>query len=145
MAKATATVVEESIANIQTANCPSLSGKSTLEYAIGTDANSAIHFKVTSNSGSGYFTPEWIALAEIERVFGNMLQVTAYPLHCLFKGKSNNNAGFLFAVLKAVDIVKVDPENPRRYLKGDMAAFKASLGQATEEDSKGKRTRKSAS
>jgi len=108
---------------LKTAACPSLSGKSDLGYEIGVDSQSGIHIQVTSNSGNGYFKPEWIALSAIQEKFASTPVITSFQLNVLFKGRSLNNSGFLFAVLKQEGIVNSSIDNPRKYRLGDVDAF----------------------
>lgn len=46
---------KEIIKKIKTDECPSLSGKSALTYAIGKDSKSAKHLRLVANSGSDMF------------------------------------------------------------------------------------------
>ena len=48
--------------------CPSVSGSSTLKYQIGMAAESDIHLKTLSSSGSGFVNPTWFALDDILNV-----------------------------------------------------------------------------
>ena len=41
---------------LKTDTCPSISGKSTLKYQIGADADDAIHLRITGSSGGGFFS-----------------------------------------------------------------------------------------
>ncbi len=50
-------------------SCPSLTGKSTLTYQIGCTAESDIQFRVSDNTGGGFFSDEWVAFDTIEEVF----------------------------------------------------------------------------
>ena len=46
-------------------SCPSLTGKSTLTYHIGCNADE-IQIRVHANTGGGYFSKEWIAFSVIQ-------------------------------------------------------------------------------
>jgi hypothetical protein len=89
---------------LKTCTTKSVSGSSTLKYQIGTGPNSDIHLRVISSSGSGYVNPIWHSLNDILAV------LEAHPIDAPFssailaqglklKGQSNNNIGFLIAVL----------------------------------------------
>lgn len=102
---------------LKTAPCPTLSGKGTLTYHIGCTPDSEVHFRVASNSGGGYFSPEWVSLKSIlEALENGPKPLTSFALWPLFKGKSVNTPGFLFAALKNEGLVQSDAENPRVYV-----------------------------
>lgn len=108
--------------------CPSLSGKSTLTYHIGCDAESAIHFRVFGNSSSGYFSREWIAADKIGKALGESNNITSFTLRDIYTGKSCNNGGFLLAALKNEGLVfPSEEEDARNYLLGDPGKFMAEM------------------
>ncbi|PKO42907.1 MAG: hypothetical protein CVU29_11295 [Betaproteobacteria bacterium HGW-Betaproteobacteria-22] len=97
-----------SIRIIKLATCPTCSGKATLTYHLGCTTDNAIYFRVYSNSGGGFFSPEWIKLADIQAALAKAPQpITSYALTNLFKGKSVNTPGFLMATLKQEGLVKL--------------------------------------
>lgn len=51
---------ESPIRLVKTATCPSLSEKSTLTYNVGRSTEGDIQFRVYENSGTGFFSKEWI-------------------------------------------------------------------------------------
>lgn len=111
--------------------CNSVSGKSQLAFHIGCNAESQVFFRVHSNSSSGYFSREWVSMAAIQQVFANVPAdkgITSFLLHTLFEGKSQNNAGFLFAVLVAEHLVEPVPET-RYYRCTDGKQFAAAISQ----------------
>ena len=57
---------------LKTASCPSLSGKSTLTYNIGTNANAEIQFQLMANDGGGYFNDDWIPYVGIQEVLNQL-------------------------------------------------------------------------
>lgn len=110
--------------------CPSVSGKSKLTYHFGCDADSQVFLRVHANSSSGYFSREWIGMAAIQQVFANVPAdkgITSFLLHSLFEGKSQNNAGFLFAVLVAEGLVQPSPDKQRSYQCTDGKQFAAEV------------------
>ena len=50
---------------IKTATCKSSSGQSTLTYNIG-KVGSDIQFQITENTGTGFFSKEWVSLSALE-------------------------------------------------------------------------------
>ena len=107
--------------------CPSLSGKSKLTYHIGCDDKSAIHFRVFANTGSGFFSNEWVAADSIGKVLGEGSNITSFTLHSIFKGRSLNNGGFLLAALKQEKLVQQAADTQRCYQLADPGAFMAEM------------------
>lgn len=111
--------------------CPSLSGKSSLTYRICSNAESELLCQVTENSSSGYFSRELVAMKAIQQLFADVPAekgITSFLLHTLFEGKSQNNAGFLLAVLVAEKLVEPVPET-RYYRCTDGQQFAAVISQ----------------
>ena len=104
---------------LKTAECPSLSGSSTLTYRIGRKDNE-VSIALTGNSGAGIFNKDWIALEEIHSLLANQEQVTSGSLHELFDGRSSNSAGFFVAVLLKEGVLKVSPGNKHYDLVGQV-------------------------
>jgi hypothetical protein len=122
------TPAEPTIRIIKVGSCPSLSGKSTLTYHIGCDAESAIHFRVFANSSSGYFSREWIAADKIGKALGESNNITSFTLRDIYTGKSCNNGGFLLASLKNEGLVfPSEEEDARNYQLGDPAKFMSEM------------------
>lgn len=100
-------------------NCPSLSGKSTLTYHIGCNAKSEIQFRVFGNTGSGFFSNEWISLGAIQKVSNTIpldKPITSFLLlNPIYVGRSQNSPGFLLAVLKNEGLVVPVEGNVRCY------------------------------
>lgn len=144
------------IANVPTirilkiAACPSLSGKSSLTYHVGCNAESEIHFRIYANSGSGYFNNEWVSADSIGKVLGGSAGITSFTLQSAYVGKSQNNGGFLLAALFAEGLVNRSADNERQYLLADPAAFNAEVkalmesSVALDPDAKPKKVKKSA-
>ncbi len=122
MNKPRASNPDNSITVIKTAQCPSLSGKSTLTYQIGfkpkVKGDPELFFRIQSNTGNGYFSDHWVVAADlhdaIEQAPGNGL-LCATSLIGLCKGKSINTSGFLLAVLKHEQLIDTSPRNKRYY------------------------------
>ena len=109
---------------IKEATCKSSSGQSTLTYHIGKD-QSGIHFRIYGNTGSGFFSKEWISLSDIKEVITKE-PFTSTVLHPLFHGKSINTPAFLIAVLLNEGLVK---RSKRCYESVDPSAFMGSLAE----------------
>ena len=94
--------LEDSITVVKTGTCDTLTKKSKLTYQIGTLPDGEVYVRIHKNSGNGFFSNEWIALADIRKTLGKVpvgKPVTAFVLDPLFKGRSVNTPGFLLAVL----------------------------------------------
>ncbi|MDE2388820.1 MAG: hypothetical protein KGN35_07025 [Betaproteobacteria bacterium] len=118
---------------LKTGTCPSLSGKSTLTYHIGRNAESEILFRVTANTGGGFFNDEWISFTAIEGVFDQQPKdkpIVSLMLYPLFQGRSMNSPAFLLAVLKAEGLVKSLDDKKRGYERIDSAEFKMLMSSA---------------
>jgi hypothetical protein len=109
------------------AECPSLSGRSSLTYHIGcrsdllekagAEFNDGISFRIHGNSGKGLFSDQWVQVSALKTVFDKEKSkdaVTSSSLNSVFAGRSVNTAGFILAVLKAEGLV-VHMEDKRRY------------------------------
>lgn len=115
------------IRTIKTGTCPTLSGKSTLTYNIGCEADSQVYLRVEANSAAGYFKPEWVSLAAIQKITEKATYITAFHLRSVFVGKSTNSPGFMLAVLKAEGLVKLKDEKERVYVAIDAGDFLAGI------------------
>ena len=87
---------------VKTGTCDTLTKKSKLTYQIGTLPDGEVYVRIHKNSGNGFFSNEWIALQDIQKIIteipaGN--PITAIVLSDLFQGRSVNTPGFLLAVL----------------------------------------------
>ena len=135
--KSTATKItpkspETHIKVIKETNCKSLEGSATLTYQIGTTETSAIHFKISGNTGGGFFSNEWIAFDDIQAAFkawGDDTPITSMALRPLFRGKSVNTPSFMLAVLSAEGLLEPMPKRKRVHRATDPAPFLASLDQ----------------
>ena len=96
---------------LKTGECPSLSGKSTLTYQVGSDNDNNVHIALTGNTGKGIFNKDWFALEEIYSLLAHQEKVTSGSLHGLFEGRSSNSAGFILAVLLKESFLKISPGN----------------------------------
>ncbi len=124
--------LDPSIRIIKVATCPSLSGKSTLTYHIGCNAESDISLRVVNNTGGGFFSKEWISLNAIFQAFDKkavdkpIISLLLYPL---FQGKSLNTPAFLLAVLRQEGLVSPLEDHPKHYERLDPEAFNSQMQQ----------------
>ena len=88
-------------------NTSKLSPKSpsSLTYHVGYDDNSkSFHFRITANSGGGFFSNEWIPLSDILDTIATTFPVNPFKaiiFKPLYQSKGSNNHGFLAAALRA--------------------------------------------
>ena len=107
--------------------CPTLSGKSELAYHLGLHEDESIYLRVVQNTGNGQFNPDWVALAQIEKLLiehPSDKPMSSAAMRPVFQGKSSNSPAFLFAVLKAEGMVIASEEKDGGYLLGDIGSFK---------------------
>lgn len=109
--------------------CPSLSGKSTLTYHVGC-GGSEIMIRIFANSSSGYFNKEWVPLKAILEMIDQHpgdRPLTSFVLASIYKGKSANSSGFLFAALVQEGFVRHLGDKDRGYERLDPADFMAEV------------------
>ena len=125
-------------------SCLSLTGKSTLTYHIGCNAESVILLRINANTGGGYFSKEWISFGVIQQAIEKQTKpFTSLLLRPLFNGKSSNTPAFLLAVLKHLDVIKNSEK--RGYECGDIDKFVAEVkALITEAPKEAKKSKKSA-
>jgi hypothetical protein len=114
--------------------CPSISGKSTLKYQIGCDADDAIHLRITGSSGGGFFSNEWIAFEKIQALLDKHpaeKPITSIVLYPLFRGKSVNTPSFLLAALVHEKLLRPMKGKQRCHEVGDPKAFQEKVTKLT--------------
>ena len=119
-----------SIRILKKANCPTLSGKSTLTYHIGCTPEQEIHLRIHANDGGGFFSQEWVAFEEIRKTLEKAPKdqpITSIVLYRLFKGKSVNTPAFLLAVLKHEGLLRPMKGKKRSHELVDTDAFLAKV------------------
>ena len=85
----------------------SLSGKSTLVYEIAKDENDAVFLRISSNTGGGFYSGEWVAAKDIEAALSkDPERITSLSLFKLFKNRSVNTPGYILAALKHEGVVQ---------------------------------------
>ena len=94
-------------------SCPSLTGRSTLGYELGLDDHSELYLRLVSNTGSGFFSKEWVACSVIEQLINGSAELTSTSFKAIFPNKSVNTGGFVMAVIKALGLIQPNPQNSR--------------------------------
>ena len=104
------------VEEVHTAECPSLSGQSTLTYAIGQHPEDhSLHLRIVSNTGGGMHSNEWASGKEIDRLVQSKEVLISRSMCELHKGRSINTGGFVLSVLKYLGLVRVNSENSRHH------------------------------
>ena len=98
---------------IHEGQCPSISGRSTLTFAIGRHPNGALHLRIAGNSGGGMFCDDWAAGSAIDEVVQGATALTSRSFDVLHPGRSINTAGFVLAALKQLGLLRAIAENTR--------------------------------
>ena len=103
----------------------SVTGKSYIHYEIGNDPEGAMHIRVITNTGGGYFSNEWVSFTDIYKELDRHgdAPVTSFNLMPLYAGKSVNTPAFLMASLKNEGLFIPHPEKARCYAKADPTEF----------------------
>ncbi len=111
----TEAVEVDPIVQIYEGQCPSISGRSMLTYAIGRHAqDGTLHLRIVRNSGGGgMFCKDWAEASEIEAIVKGDTELTAKSFHLLHPGKSINTGGFVMAALKELGLIRANEENTR--------------------------------
>jgi hypothetical protein len=130
------------------AECPSLTGRSTLSWALGRDPRDKENtplLRISRNSGRGMHFKGWAPVAHIEDILAKAEDITARTLNEVHPGRSTNTGGFLVAVLKDLGVVRVKEENTRIHERvpgaGILKAIESRITESAGTD--GKNTRKS--
>ena len=101
---------------IHTGECPSLSGQSTLTYAIGRHPeDQSLHLRIVANSGGGMFCDEWASGSAIDALVQSSTVLISRSMCELHAGRSINTGGFVLSVLKHLGLVRVNAENSRHH------------------------------
>ena len=118
------TTETDPISEIFTGECPSVSGRSILTYAIGRhDESGELHLRIVDNSGKGMWFNGWAAAKDIDSIVSGATELTAKSFHALHPGKSINTGGFVMAVLKDLGLIRANEENTRLHEHVPATAF----------------------
>jgi len=92
---------------LKVGTCPSLSGRSTLTYRLGSAADNEIHLRIHANSGPGCFGRDWVALRTLQQALAKVPgPITSGSLNATFAGRSQNTSGFVLAALFQEGLLK---------------------------------------
>jgi hypothetical protein len=101
---------------IYTGKCPSLSGQSSLTYAIGRNPEDhSLHLRIVANTGGGMFCDKWASGAYIDSIVQSHIVLVSRSMGELHAGRSINTGGFILAILKHLGLVRVNAENSRHH------------------------------
>lgn len=104
----------DAIKELYTGDCPSISGRSTLTFAIGRHQDDqTLHLRIVDNSGKGMWFDGWVSANAIDAIVKGATELTAKSFHALHPGKSINTGGFVMAVLKDLGLLRANEENTR--------------------------------
>ena len=127
-----------------TAECTSVSGRSTLTYAIGRHPDQSLHLRIVSNSGGGMFCGYWAAGARIDALVAGGQELTSRSFHALHPGKSINTGGFVMSALRDLGLIRLNPQNSRHHAHVEGMNFTqvalAALGKASTADAHGSKS-----
>lgn len=104
--------------NLATLKCQTISDKSTLTYNIAIDEKENIFLRVSSNTGGGFWSKEWVSFDHITSLLEDIPRdqaITSIHLFPLFKGKSVNTPGYLLAVLRNEKLLESFQGKNRQY------------------------------
>ena len=102
------------ISEIFSGECPSVSGRSILTYAIGRHKDTGeLHLRIVDNSGKGMWFNGWAAAKDIDSIVVGATELTAKSFHALHPGKSINTGGFVMAVLRDLGLIRANEQNTR--------------------------------
>ena len=108
-------ISKDEIAEVETGECPSLSGLSTITYAIGKGGDGAAHVRLVANSGKGMFCKDWVSAKAVNALLSSGKPLTSRSVQSLHPGRSINTGGFLLAVLRHLELVRISPSNSRNH------------------------------
>lgn len=121
------------IIKISTTQKLSASAKGDLTYHIGYEETAKnFHFRITANSGGGFFSNEWVALNDIL----DTIETTspdkpfkAIIFKPLYQSKGSNNHGFLAAALRAESLLLPVEKQLMSHTLGNVKSFKTAMQQ----------------
>jgi hypothetical protein len=101
---------------IYTGECQSLSGQSSLTYAIGRHPeDQTLHLRIVANTGGGMFCDEWASGSAIDALVQSSAVLISRSMCELHAGRSINTGGFVLSILKHLGLVRVNAENSRHH------------------------------
>jgi hypothetical protein len=122
--------LENVVKVINSAMCLSLSGKSNITYQAGVDPEGNTYLRIYGNTGGGFFSPEWVPLADVQKFIADAPKdkpLSSWSLHPLFRGKSVNTPAFFMAALVNEKWLRILKGKKRGLEVLDEAPFMAKL------------------
>jgi hypothetical protein len=99
---------------IHQGECLSLSGRSTLDFAVGRHTeDGTLRLAITGNSGGGMWCKDWASASDIQDIVLGEEGLTAKSFHSLHEGRSINSGGFILAALRELGLIRANEENTR--------------------------------
>jgi len=120
---------------IKKSTSPKLSPRAqgNLTYHVGYDETAkTYHFRITVNSGGGFFSNEWISLNDVLDVVettNSDKPFKALIFKSLYQSKGSNNHGFLAAALRAESLLLPVKKQLMSHTLGDVKSFKTAMQQ----------------
>lgn len=147
----TPATTEEPTINIETVftgECPSLSGRSNLTFAIGRHPeDGGLHLRIVSNDGGGMFYDGWAEAERIDGIVKGSSELTSKAFQALHPGRSVNTAGFVLASLKQLGLIRTNVENTRLHEHVPTTTFEqvalAAMGQIGSDPARARKPQKS--
>ena len=118
---------------IKKSTSPKLSPRAqgSLTYHVGYDETAkTFHFRITANTGGGFFSNEWIALNDILDTIETTSSdkpFKALIFRSLYQSKGSNNHGFLAAALRSESLLLPVEKQLMSHTLGDVKSFKAAM------------------
>lgn len=105
----------------------------SLTYHVGYDETAkTYHFRITANSGGGFFSNEWISLNDILDTIETTSSdkpFKALIFKSLYDSKGSNNHGFLAAALRAEKLLLPVEKQLMSHTLGDVKSFTTAMQQ----------------
>ena len=103
----------------------SVSGRATIQYAVGADETGEIYFAIRGSNG-GFYDARWIAWSAVNELLDTLPEeFTTIPFAKLFTGRSANNCGYMGAILVSEKVIVRNKGRQRKYQVGDPKIFLA--------------------
>ena len=114
-ATATETAIEvDPIEQIYEGHCTSVSGRSTLTFALGRHAqDETLHLRILSSSGGGMVCKDWVAASKIDAAVIGEEAITGKALQVLQMGRSINFGPYCLGICKALGQIRAKEANSR--------------------------------
>ena len=128
---------------LKRSTCLTLSGKSKLTYQISCNQEGEILFRISANTGGGFFSDEWVAWKDIRKALEKAPDpFTSLIFSPLLKGKSVNTQSFILAALVNEKVLETARGKKRHHSVLDLDAYEAKLEKLAAAKTKKRTTRK---